>query len=71
MDGDSSERLMLKYYEYLYRIRSLLLHIFNISILPNLELFPVDLDPSLHEYHEKIANKINSKDRKNYNSERY
>lgn len=71
LDGDSSERLMLKYYEYLYRIRSLLLHIFNISILPNLELFPVDLDPSLHEYHEKIANKINSKDRKNYNSERY
>jgi DNA replication protein DnaC len=59
LDGDSSERLMLKYYEYLYRIRSLLNQKFNISILRNLELFPVNLDPSLREYHEKISEKIN------------
>lgn len=58
LDGESSERLMLKYYEYLFRIRSLLNQKFNISILENLELFPVDLDPSLKEYHEKIAEKI-------------
>lgn len=59
LDGDASERLMLKYYEYLFRIRGLLLN-FSISSLKNLESFPIDLDPSLREYHEKIAEKIES-----------
>jgi energy-coupling factor transporter ATP-binding protein EcfA2 len=58
LDGDASERLMLKYYEYLYRIRSLLQDNCGIGILANLESFPVDLDPSLREYHEKIAARI-------------
>ena len=58
MDGDTSERLMLKYYEYLYRTRSLLQDNGGISVLVNLENFPVDLDPSLREYHEKIAARI-------------
>lgn len=60
MDGDASERLMLKYYEYLYRIRSLLQEDCGIGVLSNLEAFPVDLDPSLREYHEKIAARIKS-----------
>jgi hypothetical protein len=59
LDGDASERLMLKYYEYLYRIRGLLSQ-FSISSLKNLESFPIDLDPSLREYHEMIAEKIES-----------
>ena len=58
LDGDASERLMLKYYEYLLRIRSLLKESCGISVLANLESFPVDLDPSLREYHEKIAARI-------------
>lgn len=58
LDGDSSERLMLKYYEYLYRIRSLLQDKCGVAVLANLEAFPVDLDPSLREYHEKIAARI-------------
>lgn len=58
LDGDASERLMLKYYEYLHRIRSLLQDNCGISVLANLEAFPVDLDPSLREYHEKIAARI-------------
>lgn len=58
LDGDASERLMLKYYEYLYRIRSLLQDTCNVSVLANLEAFPVNLDPSLWEYHEKIAARI-------------
>lgn len=58
LDGDASERLMLKYYEYLYRIRSLLQEKCGIAALANLEAFPVDLDPSLREYHEKIAARI-------------
>lgn len=58
LDGDASERLMLKYYEYLHRIRSLLRERCGIDVLANLEDFPIDLDPSLLEYHEKIASAI-------------
>jgi hypothetical protein len=58
LDGDASERLMLKYYEYLYRTRSLLKINYGVEILTNLEGFPLDLDPSLREYHEKIAARI-------------
>ena len=58
LDGDASERLMLKYYEYLHRIRSLLQDNCGVGVLANLEDFPVDLDPSLREYHEKIAARI-------------
>ena len=58
MDGDASERLMLKYYEYLHRIRSLLQDHCGVAVLANLEAFPIDLDPSLKEYHEKIATRI-------------
>jgi len=58
LDGDASERLMLKYYEYLLRIRTVLKERCGISVLANLESFPVDLDPSLREYHEKIAARI-------------
>lgn len=74
LDGESSERLMLKYYEYLFRIRGLLHQKFNISILENLELFPVDLDPSLKEYHEKISEKIeriNNIESKDLKKDRY
>ena len=58
LDGDASERLMLKYYEHLLRIRTLLKASCGINVLANLESFPVDLDPSLREYHEKIAARI-------------
>ncbi|MBT0773724.1 AAA family ATPase [Kineosporia sp. J2-2] len=60
LDGDSSERLMLKYYEYLLRVRTLLNDKFGVAVLGNLEQFPVDLDPSLQEYHAKIAAQIQS-----------
>jgi len=57
-EGDASERLILKYYEYLLRIRSLVKDHCGIEILDNLDSFPVDLDPSLSEYHQKIAARI-------------
>lgn len=60
LDGDASERLMLKYYEYLHRIRGVLESNCGMSVLENLEDFPVDLDPSLREYHEKISARIES-----------
>ncbi len=58
MGGDPSERLMLKYYSYLHRIRDLASNELGMAILPNLEDFPVDLDPSLREFHDKIAARI-------------
>ncbi|MBB1517582.1 AAA family ATPase [Tessaracoccus sp. MC1679] len=58
LDSDPSERLMLKYYEYLLRTRQIAKDHLGIQILRNLEQFPLDLDPLLHEYHEKIAAKI-------------
>ena len=57
-EGDASERLMLKYYEYLLRTRELLRSRCGIEVLGNLEKFPVDLDESLQEYHQKIAERI-------------
>lgn len=60
LDGDASERLMLKYYEYLYRIRACVLQHYSLQIISNLESFPIDLDPSLREYHEKIASRIDA-----------
>ncbi|MVF12349.1 AAA family ATPase [Ketobacter sp. MCCC 1A13808] len=60
LDGDASERLMLKYYEYLFRIRASVHQYCSLHIVPNLESFPVDLDPSLREYHEKIASRIDA-----------
>lgn len=58
LDGDASERLMLKYYEYMHRLRNLLRTTCAMGVLGNLESFPVDLDPSLREYHLKIAQRI-------------
>lgn len=58
-DGDTSERLMLRYYEYMLRLRTLLHDQSGINILGNLETFPLDQDPALAEYHEKIAAEIN------------
>lgn len=58
LDGDASERLMLKYYEYMHRLRGLVRTACAMDVLGNLESFPVDLDPSLREYHQKIAQRI-------------
>lgn len=57
-DGDNSERLMLKYYEYLFKLKQITLKITGEIILNNLEEFPLDIDPSLIEYHKKISEKI-------------
>ncbi|GAB2742542.1 ATP-dependent DNA helicase [Sinomonas soli] len=57
-DADTAERLMLKYYEYLVRTRTLLHERCGVDTLDNLERFPVDLDPALSEYHRKIAERI-------------
>ncbi|MGO2081757.1 AAA family ATPase [Glutamicibacter arilaitensis] len=63
LGGDPSERLMLRYYEFLLRTRDLARDQLGIEILQNLELFPIDQDPSLREYYERIAERIHAPDR--------
>lgn len=59
LDEENSERLMLKYYEYLSKIKNLMSERFSFNILNNLDDFPLNIDTDLQEYHEKIATKIN------------
>lgn len=56
-DGQN-ERLMLKYYDYLWGIRDFLKSRYGISVLQNLEKFPTHIDTEDEEYYEKIANLI-------------
>ena len=55
---ENSERLMLKYYEYLLRIRNFLHNKYSLDVLSNLESFPLGFDDNYKEYYEKIAEKI-------------
>ena len=64
-DPESSERLMLKYYEYLLRIKQYMKGRFGMELLHNLYLFPLNLDPAFTIYHEAIAYRIENQDLKN------
>jgi len=57
-----AERLMLKYYNYLWEIRRFMRENYNKSILENLEKFPLDLDTVDSEYYEKVAKQIENID---------
>lgn len=58
LDENGSERLMLKYYEYLLKIKIFLNDTYGLHVLDNIEDFPLDTDTELSEYHEKIVEKI-------------
>lgn len=58
LSEENSERLMLKYYEYLLRIKNHLHDNYGLDVLENLDQFPIETDESLKEYYEKIAEKI-------------
>lgn len=60
-DGQS-ERLMLKYYNYLWEIRSFLKRDFDIDVLGNLSKFPLNMDTLDLEYYELVANIIEKAD---------
>lgn len=57
---DGSERLMLKYYEHLLKIKLYLKQTFNLDVLENISDFPMDTDTELSDYYEKIAKRIES-----------
>lgn len=73
VDPENSERLMLKYYEYLLKLRQFMKTVYNMEILGNLEEFPINQDPHLQEYYEKIAEQIENTPNttNNPNNERY
>lgn len=58
LDPEDSERVMLKYFEFMLRIREFLKSKYNIDVFTNLENFPLDTDRNMQEYYEKIAEKL-------------
>lgn len=59
IDEDGSERLMLKYYEYLLKIKHFLKREYELDVLENIGDFPLNTDTEQDEYYEKIAEKVN------------
>ena len=59
LEQESSERLMLKYYEYLLRVKNFLRAEYSLDVLANLDEFPLNTDSTLKAYYEKIADKVN------------
>lgn len=57
-DEGGSERLMLKYYEYLLKIKVFLKEKYNMDVLENIDDFPLNLDDNLMEYYKQIAVRI-------------
>lgn len=58
LDSENSERLMLKYYEYLLRLKILLHDQYGLDILENIDKFPLHTDKCLVEYYEKIVEQL-------------
>lgn len=61
-DEGQSERLMLKYYNFLWQIRKFMREHYGMSILKNLEKFPIKIDELDKEYYDLVASAINSID---------
>ena len=59
LDENASERLMLKYYEYLLKIKAFLSREYSLEIFLNIDDFPIKLDKTTQEYYEKIVERIN------------
>ena len=57
-DKDGSERLMLKYYEYLLKIKLYVKQSFNLDVLWNISDFPLNTDTELSDYYAKIVERI-------------
>lgn len=71
---DGAERLMLKYYKYLVKLKITIKSKYRIDILSNINLFPVDLDKSFSVYYKEIAHvldNINGDNPPKYKSGKY
>ncbi|MCT8672416.1 hypothetical protein KZ341_11235, partial [Glaesserella parasuis] len=59
LDENSSERLMLKYYEYLLKVKIFLKDSYELEVLNNINDFPLNLDTSHYDFYSKVSEKIN------------
>lgn len=50
LEPENSERLMLKYYEYLLRTKHFMKSEYGMDILHNIDKFPLNTDPALSVY---------------------
>lgn len=58
LDPENSERVMIKYYEYLLKIKHFIRVQYSTDVLENIGKFPLNTDRNLQEYYEKIADQI-------------
>ncbi|TQI67885.1 ATP-dependent RecD-like DNA helicase [Clostridium sp. KNHs216] len=61
-DDGQSERLLLKYYNFLWQIRKFLQKNCGMSVLHNLEKFPLHIDELDRQYYQLAANAVDSVD---------
>lgn len=59
LEEGQSERLMLKYYDFLWQIKESLKKEYNLEVLSNLNKFPLDIDKLDDEYNKLVAKAIN------------
>ena len=65
VDEENSERLMLKYYVFLIKLKNVMAKKFAFEILANIDKFPLNTDTTLQEYYDKIAEKVKRYARQN------
>jgi hypothetical protein len=58
LDPEDSERVMLKYFEFMLKTKDYLKTQYGLNVLANLDQFPLNTDRNLQEYYEKIAEKL-------------
>ena len=58
VDENNSERLMLKYYEFLLLLKKFMYETHKMSILSNLSDFPINTDESMEVYYKEILNAL-------------
>lgn len=61
LDPENSERVMIKYYEYLLKIKDFVKDQYFVDVLENLGKFPLNMDKNMQEYYEKIAAKLSNR----------
>ncbi len=64
LEPEDSERVLLKYYEFLLKVRKFLKSKYSMSVLENLEKFPLNTDKILQNYYEKIAERFANRNHK-------
>ena len=58
-DEEGAERLMMKYYQYFLMLKNFVKKEFEMDLLQNIELFPIDNDKTIENFHKKIVERIN------------